>query len=365
MSIISNYIFKQIGSTFIYITSFLVILIWLVFSLKFIEYVTTNGLDFIDFIKMTSLLLPTILPFLFPLILSISCIMIYQKLSTDNELIIIKSSGLSTFKILKSAVSLSIIIGIFYSISNLYISPLCKTVFKENQKEIREDIARIAFKEGRFSNLFQDITIYIENIIDKNNYEYVFVYDNRNKEDPATYIAKQAELIQTDNSNKVILKNGNRQIINKKDSQLSIIKFDEYEVNLDLLFKNLDKERIKEPEEMYLTELWDIKHKTSGRYDPRQISSMVIEGHKRIIDPIYCIIFTLITLTFLLSDKMVLQAPFKKIFVIIFIIFLIQIINLSLPNILVKNIEFLPVIYIFPLSLLLILISFNLNKNYK
>ena len=136
-------------------------------------------------------------------------------------------------------------------------------------------------------------------------------------------------------------------------------------MNLDLLFKNLDKERIKEPEEMYLTELWDIKHKTSGRYDPRQISSMVIEGHKRIIDPIYCIIFTLITLTFLLSDKMVLQAPFKKIFVIIFIIFLIQIINLSLPNILVKNIEFLPVIYIFPLSLLLILISFNLNKNYK
>ena len=49
--------------------------------------------------------------------------------------------------------------AVFYSISNLYISPLCKTVFKENQKEIREDIARIAFKEGRFSNLFKDSSI--------------------------------------------------------------------------------------------------------------------------------------------------------------------------------------------------------------
>ena len=94
------------------------------------------------------------------------------------------------------------------------------------------------------------------------------------------------------------------------------IKFDEYEVNLDLLFKDINKERIKEPEEMFLSELWDDKHKISGRYDPRQISSMIIEGHKRIIDPLYCIIFTLISLTFLLSDKLVLQSALKKISII-------------------------------------------------
>ena len=101
MSIISNYIFKQIGSYFIYITIFFISLIWLILSLKFIEYVTTNGLDFKDFIKMTSLLLPTVIPSLTPLTLSLACIFVYNKLSNDNELIIIKSSGFSTFNILK------------------------------------------------------------------------------------------------------------------------------------------------------------------------------------------------------------------------------------------------------------------------
>ena len=321
MSIISNYIFKQIGSYFIYITIFFISLIWLIISLKFIEYVTTNGLDFKDFIAMTSLLLPTIIPSITPLTLSLACIFVYNKLANDNELIIIKSSGFSTFKILKPAILLALIIGTINLLLNLYFSPLSKSIFKENQKNLREDIARIAFKEGSFSNIFQDITIYIEKIVDKNNYDYVFVYDNRNKENPATYIAKQAELIQLDNANKVILKNGNRQIIDKKTSQLNIIKFDEYEVDLDLLFKDLDEERIKEPEEMFLKELWSKNNEISGRYDPRQVSSMVIEGHKRIIDPIYCIIFTLISLTFLLSDKLVLQSAVKKITVIIFTIF--------------------------------------------
>ena len=242
---------------------------------------------------------------------------------------------------------------------------ISKSIFKENQKNLREDIARIAFKEGNFSNLFQDITIYIEKIIDKNNYEHVFVYDSRNKKNPATYISKEAELVQIDNVNKVILKDGNRQIIDKKNSQLSIIKFDEYEVNLDLLFKNIDEERIKEPEEMFLNELWDDKHKISGKYDPRQVSSMIIEGHKRIIDPLYCIIFTLITLTFLLSDKLVLQPAVKKIPIIIFVVFLIEVTYLSLPNFIIKKFTLLPIIYIFPLSLFLFLIIYNLNKTYK
>ena len=118
MSIISNYIFKQIGSYFIYITIFFISLIWLILSLKFIEYVTANGLDFKDFIKMTSLLLPTVIPTLTPLTLSLACIFVYNRLSNDNELIIIKSSGFSTFKILKPAILLSLIIAIFIGIGD-------------------------------------------------------------------------------------------------------------------------------------------------------------------------------------------------------------------------------------------------------
>ena len=116
---------------------------------------------------------------------------------------------------------------------------------------------------------------------------------------------------------------------------------------------------------MFLSELWDEKHSIGGRYDPRQVSSMIVEGHKRIINPIFCLIFTLITLTFLLSDKLVLQTTLQKTSIILFSIFLIEIIYLSMPNFIVKKFTLLPIIYIFPLSLLLFLIIFNMNKNYK
>ena len=80
---------------------------------------------------------------------------------------------------------------------------------------------------------------------------------------------------------------------------------------------------------------------------------------------IYCMIFTLIALTFLLSDNLVLQSSLKKNSIIIFAIFLIEVIYLSLPNFVVKEFTLLPIIYIFPLSLFLFLIILNINKNYK
>ena len=365
MKIISNYIFKQIASSFLYITFFLIILMWLIISLRFIEYVTSNGLGLMDFILMTSLLLPTLVPFLTPLTLALACTFTYHKLSNDNELTVIKSSGISKFHIFKPAILMAILITILNIFLNLYLGPLSKETFKENQKNLREDIARIAFKEGSFSKIFEDITIYVEQIIDKNNFSKIFVYDQRNKKNPSTYIADQAELIQDQNTNKVILKDGNRQLINQKDSQLNIISFDKYEIDLDLLMPKKKEDRIKEPEEMYLNELWDNKHTTSGKYDDNQIKSLRIEGHKRIINPIYCLIFTLIALTILLSDKFILISTPKKISLILISIFVIELFYLGLPNYLVKNIQLISLIYLIPTFLIFLLFLLNLNKKYQ
>ena len=364
MKIISIYIFKQVGAYFLYITLFFTSLIWLMISLKYIEYVTSNGLSFLSFISLTSLLIPTVVPFLTPFSLALSCIFVYHKLSNDNELTIIKASGISKFQIIKPAIFVALLVTIFNLFLNLHISPTSKSIFKEQQKDLRENIARIAFKEGSFSTIFNDITIYVEEIIDDNNFSNIFVYDERNKLNPATYIAEEAELIQDETVNKVILKNGNRQFINTKDSQLNVISFETYEVNLDLLLKK-DLSRIKEPEEMKLRELWDKKHIKSGKYDQNQLRSLRIEGHKRLINPIYCLIFTLISVTFILSDKMILKSVSKKNILIISTIFLIQILYLGLPNFLVKKIEFLYLIYFIPIFILFFLSLFNMNKNLK
>ena len=365
MNILSNYIFKQIAVTFLYITLFFICLIWLITSLKFIEYVTSNGLSFVSFLSLTSLLLPSLISFLTPLTLALACIFVFNNLSNDNEITIIKASGLNRFQLVKPAILLAIIISLFNLFLNLYLSPLSKEKFKESQKNLRENIARIAFKAGSFSNVFTDITIYVEDIIDENNFAKIFVYDQRNKDNPATYIADEAELIQKKFVNKVILKNGNRQFMDKKNSQLNIISFDKYEVNLDLLMQK-EKDRLKEAEEMKLHELWDEKTLiSSGKYDESQIFGLRIEGHKRIINPIYCIIFTLLSLTFLLSKNFIFKSASNKIAIVLFAIFLVELLYLGLPNFLIKKPNLLPIIYIMPLLMVLFLIFFNISKNYK
>ena len=121
MKIISNYIFRQITVAFLYITLFFISLIWLITSLRFIEYVTNNGLDFLSFILMTSLLIPSLIPYLTPLTLALACIFVYDKLSNDNELTIIKASGINRFQIVKPAVLLAILVSLFNLFLNLYI----------------------------------------------------------------------------------------------------------------------------------------------------------------------------------------------------------------------------------------------------
>ena len=116
---------------------------------------------------------------------------------------------------------------------------------------------------------------------------------------------------------------------------------------------------------MMLHELWDKKHLSSGRYDPMQVLGLRIEGHKRIINPIYCIIFTLLSLTFLLSKNFIFKSTANKISIILFTIFLVELIYLGLPNFLIKEPKFLPIIYVMPISMVLFLVFLNISKNYK
>ena len=393
MKIISNYIFKQITSTFLYITLFFISLIWLITSLRFGIWQITLAAHTRSVLDLYCLNFLTLIQrnyteefyniyaekmiwaieanecydYLVDYYLNKNKLekFVFNNLSNDNEITIIKASGLNRFQLVKPAILLAIIISLFNLFLNLYLSPLSKEKFKESQKNLRENIARIAFKAGSFSDAFTDITIYVEDIIDENNFAKIFVYDQRNKDNPATYIADEAELIQKKFVNKVILKNGNRQFMDKKNSQLNIISFDKYEVNLDLLMQK-EKNRLKEAEEMKLHELWDEKTLiSSGKYDESQILGLKIEGHKRIINPIYCIIFTLLSLTFLLSKNFIFKSASNKIAIVLFAIFLVELLYLGLPNFLIKKPNLLPIIYIMPLLMVLFLIFFNISKNYK
>jgi lipopolysaccharide export system permease protein len=205
----------------------------------------------------------------------------------DSEIIVLKSAGLSRGQLSRPALVIAFIITALSYIISLYIAPLSNVEFKKRIIHYRDNYASILLEDGVFTSR-KDLTIYIDEHDNNGNLKGIFVYDNRNK-DPITMMAKTGRLIAGKNSTRFELLNGNRQEISK-NNQLEILYFDHFIYDLSLAI-NPDTQHHKEPQEMYLNELFnpgDVSHLNHAK--------LKAEAHQRLTWPLYNIILTLLAL---------------------------------------------------------------------
>jgi len=110
-------------------------------------------------------------------------------------------------------------------------------------------------------------------------------------------IAEKGVMVRTEAGPRFIMINGNRQEIDHKAGQLSLLQFDHYALDLSQFVQRYD-ERWLEPGERYLHELfWP----GTGVDDLANAGRMRAEGHDRLAAPLYSLTFTMIALAAILA----------------------------------------------------------------
>src|SRR5690348_8885526 len=158
---IDRYIFRQLALALVAVTGGLTALVWLIQSLRFVELVVNHGLSLVVFLELTGLLVPSFIAVILPITTFVIVQFVYQRLAGDREITVMRGAGLSPFQLSRPALVLAILaVGLGY-ILNLWLVPASLASFRQFQWEIRNQIAAFLLQDGVFTEVSDNLTVYV------------------------------------------------------------------------------------------------------------------------------------------------------------------------------------------------------------
>lgn len=296
--IINRYIFKEIAYPFIIILFILTFVLLMGKILQIMDLVINKGVSVFSILKIISFLLPSFMLFTVPIALLIAILIAMGRLSADNEITALKTSGISLMQIYYPVAVASLITFAFTIFTSYFLVPQSNFATKRLLFNIVQQNATIGIKEKVFNADFKGFLFYAEKIPDNKNYmEGIIVSDNRIIGEQNTILAKRAYLVSDPESMKVklTLEDGSIHTVSSDLKNYRKIDFKSYDINLDLstALASID-ESSKSSTEMTVRELL-AKMKKPG-LDPAAIRELAIEVHKKFTIPLSCIFFGMLAL---------------------------------------------------------------------
>lgn len=300
MRFVTRYIFSQLTYATVFMTLALTMALWLTQSLRLIDYMVNRGLPASSFLELTALLLPSLLSLVLPISTVVAVLFVYNKLTQDSELVVMRASGLSAVQLARPALVLAGVVTLIGYAISLYFLPLSYRNFRDLQFDIRDTYASVLLQEGVFNTIGDDITVYVRARDDDGALVGIIVQDARDKQRPSTLIAERGALVRTDEGPRVLLVNGNRQEVDRETGQLSMLYFERYTVDLAGLSGDSSRRR-RDPAERFMSELFNPSERELQ--DEGFVRELLAEAHSRLSAPLFGLTFTLIALVAMLTGE--------------------------------------------------------------
>ncbi len=299
LKIIDRYILKEIAYPFFLILFVLTFVLLMGKIIQLMDLMVNKGVSFIDISKLFLLLTPSFLILTIPISLLISILIGLGRLSGDNELTILKASGMSLYKLLGPVAIASLIAFIITAVTSLFLVPQSKYATKNLLFNVAKKKASIGIKEKVFNDDFKGILLYAESIPVHGDYmKGVIISDTRMSNEPSTIIAEKAFLVSDPSLMTVTLRleNGSTHTVDKRLKNYRKMDFSSYDVNLDIESSIAAAKKVSSKSSTEMT-VWELSQelKTAGLEDA-VFREMAIEFYKTITTPLSCIVFGILAI---------------------------------------------------------------------
>lgn len=299
---LDRYVFRQLLIGLAVSTVGLVALVWLTQSLRFIQLIIQHGLSPLVFLHLTGLLVPSFLAVILPITCFIVTLFVYARLAADRELTVMRAAGMSDAAISRPALALAGLTMLFCWLLNIWIVPTTLSQFSRFESIIRNQVAAFLLEPGVFTPIPGHITVYVQRR-DKNDVLHgIIIQDARQRNEPATILARTGRLIEGPNGPEVLLKDGSREQIDQKTGRLNILSFKQNLIDL-AKPSSAQVDLAPKTSEASMTQLFNAREANIRPALRRQWQE---EAWRRIASPFAVISYTLLAL---LS---VLRSPFRR-----------------------------------------------------
>ncbi|MFH1665380.1 MAG: LptF/LptG family permease [Candidatus Omnitrophota bacterium] len=222
MRITNRYMLKEVGGPFFGALFISTVILAAGNIIQTADMVINKGVEFLQVVKIFGLFLPYVLIFTIPISVLSAVLLGFGRLSGDNEITALRTSGISIHKVVLPIIVCGFIISLFGV-------PLNDRILPESEFCARKLLKRVGLKHptallepGVFIKGFQNYIMFIYNI-KGNMLEDIRIYQPREGAPTRTIVAERGEIIPLPDEDSVKLK-----LINGMADEISAARPDEF-----------------------------------------------------------------------------------------------------------------------------------------
>ena len=205
------------------------LIVWVIQAVNYLDFITEDGHGFYVYFSYTLFNFPKIIHRILPFVFFVSLFYQINKYELKNELIIFWAAGVSKLQFIKIILSFSLIFFFFQLLIGAFISPIGQDKARDFIRNSNVDFFPSLFQEGKFIDVVQNLSIFIETEKPNGSYNNIFLKEiNVNGDGASKVIYAKSGYVRNDkNKRSLELIDGN--VINidgKKTNNFSFEKID-------------------------------------------------------------------------------------------------------------------------------------------
>ncbi len=247
---IYKHFFLELSKYFFLVLFALSAIVWAVQAVNFLDLIVKDGHAVSLYLNYSLLNIPKILTKFIPLSFLLALVLTILKFDSENELIILWTSGLNKIKIINFFLKIALIVTFIQLFLAAFINPNVLNYSRSLIKTSNLNLISSTIKTNEFNDILEGLTIYVEkknelgimkNIFIRDDASRLTAIESREKTTGLTIFAKKGRL-NSETKNSLILENGVMHSKNESE-EIQIIKFKKTE----LFFDNLKTKSIIYP----------------------------------------------------------------------------------------------------------------------
>lgn len=262
--------------------------------IKIADLVINKGVDIVSVSKLLLFMIPFLLTYTVPISALTAVLLSLGRLSSDNEIIAIRASGINLFRLIVPLLIVGVILSLTLVFFNDRVVPYAHFATRKTLMEVGVKNPTAALEPGVFINSFEKYILFIYRI-EENKMFNVRIYQPEEGKPTRTIVAKRGEFIAVPEKSMVKLKliDGTADEPDPENpTNFYKLNFKTYFITLNLANAQKKDSIGKKPKDMTLQELSSEadKMKRSG-IDP---TPLITEIHGRIAMAFSCLVFILL-----------------------------------------------------------------------
>ena len=304
-SIINRYIIKEMFGPFsinVFLFAFLFLMTKMI---EIANWIVNYNLSLWAVLTMIFYTIPSFMVFIIPMSVMLTILLTFLRLSSDNEIVAIKSCGISIYRLLPPVVLFAFFGFLLTIFMTLYAVPRSKLALEEMSVKVAASNVDIGLKERTFNDAFKGVMLYVNRIDPKNRKLIdVFIEDKRKPDIVSTVIAPEGRLIGVPDKYvyHLILTNGTIHQINRQERSANSIQFNTYTLSFDFKQQVAKAYKtLKGRSEMSVAELQQFIREAKTKNEKYYKIKLAL--HQRFSIPVACITLALLAFPLGIQSK--------------------------------------------------------------